>query len=155
MICVAGFIALPAARAQIVPVSLVHADDAADSRIPHRGVLQELPRKEPRRAVKDAHVRLFTVMSAGVYSAAGLDMELTEALHKHIDERDPLARPLLLLPAPAYYISGALLATGLNWLGWKMERSSRWHKIWWVPQAASMAGNLAGYSYTRTHEGTR
>ena len=36
-------------------------------------------------------------------------------------------------------------------LGWKMARSERCHKIWWVPQVATMAGNLAGYGDTRAH----
>ncbi len=69
----------------------------------------------------------------------------------NIDERDPFVRPFLQLPVPAYYASAALFATGINFLGWKMARSERWHKICWVPQVCSMAGNLAGYGYTRAH----
>jgi hypothetical protein len=42
-----------------------------------------------------------------------------------------LAKPLAGLPTPAYCAAGALFATGVNWLGWKMARSPRWHKIWW------------------------
>ncbi|MGA7914936.1 MAG: hypothetical protein WCA00_06850 [Candidatus Acidiferrales bacterium] len=102
--------------------------------------------------MKDEHKRLFFVLSAGVYTAAGLDMEQTGASLPHFREYDPLARPLVGLPTSAYYVAGALFATGVNWLGWKMARSPRWHKIWWVPQATSIAGNLAGYSYTRAHE---
>ena len=96
--------------------------------------------------------RSYFVLSAGVYAAAGLDMQQSESMMPHFDERDPLARPFLRLPAPAYYASAALFATGVNWLGWKMARSERWHKIWWLPQVASMAGNMAGYGYTRSHQ---
>lgn len=148
---IAAFAAAPRACAQLVPVNLTH-EALPDSKIPTRPALLPLPRIEPRKPVKDEHKRLFFVLSAGVYTAAGLDMEQTVALRPHFREYDPLARPLVGLPAPAYYAAGALFATGVNWLGWKMARSPRWHKIWWVPQATSIAGNLAGYSYTRAHE---
>lgn len=148
---IAAFAAAPGACAQLVPVNLTH-EALPDSKIPTRPALLPLPRIEPRKPVKDEHKRLFFVLSAGVYTAAGLDMEQTVALRPHFREYDPLARPLVGLPAPAYYAAGALFATGVNWLGWKMARSPRWHKIWWVPQATSIAGNLAGYSYTRAHE---
>jgi hypothetical protein len=147
-------VVLPAARAQIVPVSLV-SGAVADSKIPNKVMLPPLPRSEPRKAVKGAMPRAFFVLSAGVYAAAGLDMQQSESMMPHFDERDPLARPFLRLPAPAYYASAALFATGVNWLGWRMARSERWHKIWWLPQAASMAGNMAGYGYTRTHQAPR
>ena len=155
--CVFLAVALPVSRAQIVPVSLV-SEAVADSRIPSKAVLAPLaplpplPRSEPRKAVKDALPKSYFVMSAGVYTAAGLDMQQSESMMPHFDERDPLARPFLRLPAPAYYASAALFATGVNWLGWRMARSERWHRIWWLPQVASMAGNMAGYGYTRTHQ---
>jgi len=141
---------LPAARAQIVPVSLTNTT-AADSRIPSGTVMAPLPRSEPRSAVKTAVPKSFFVLSAGVYAAASLDMQQSESMLPHFDEKDPIARPFLRLPAPAYYASAALFATGMNFLGWKMARSERWHKIWWLPQVTSMAGNLAGYGYTRAH----
>jgi hypothetical protein len=152
--CVFFAAALPAARAQIVPVSLI-GETVADSRTPSKVALTPLaplPRSEPRKAAKDTLPKSYFVLSAGVYTAAGLDMQQSESMMPHFDERDPLARPLLRLPAPAYYASAALFATGVNWLGWRMARSERWHKIWWLPQVASMAGNMAGYGYTRTHQ---
>jgi hypothetical protein len=141
---------LPAARAQIVPVSLSKTT-AADSRIPSGTALAPLTHGELRGAVKPALPKPFWVLTAGVYTAAGLDMQRSEAMLPNFDERDPIVRPFLRMPAPAYYASAALFATGINYLGWKMARSERWHKIWWVPQVATMAGNLAGYGYTRAH----
>jgi hypothetical protein len=141
---------LPAAHAQIVPVSLT-TTTTADSRIPSRTVLAPLPHSEVRRAVTRALPKPYWVLTAGVYTAAGLDMQRSESMLPNFDERDPIVRPFLRLPAPAYYASAALFATGINFLGWKMARSERWHKIWWVPQVATMAGNLAGYGYTRAH----
>jgi hypothetical protein len=139
---------LPAARAQIVPVSLT-TTTAADARIPSGAVLAPLPHSELRRAVKPALPKSYWVLTAGVYTAASLDMQRSEAMLPNFDERDPIARPFLRLPAPAYYASAALFATGVNFLGWKMARSERWHKIWWVPQVTSIAGSLGGYGYTR------
>jgi hypothetical protein len=101
--------------------------------------------------VTTAPPKSFWVLTAGVYTAAGLDMQRSESMLPDFDERDPIVRPVLRLPAPAYYASAALFATGINFLGWKMARYERWHKVWWVPQVASMAGNLAGYGYTRAH----
>jgi len=107
---------LPVARAQIVPVSLTKTT-AADSKVPSGAVLAPLPHSELRRAVKPALPKTFWVLTAGVYTAAGLDMQRSESM----------------LP----------------------ERSERWRKIWWVPQVATMAGNLAGYGYTRAHPAPR
>jgi hypothetical protein len=58
-------------------------------------------------------------------------------------EADPLARPLVRLPAPAYYASGLVMATGLNWLSWKMAHSRRWHKL--APKLLAVGGNLNGF----------
>jgi hypothetical protein len=142
--------ALPAARAQIVPASFVH-ESAGDSKIPSGVGLAPLPHGELRRAVKPVLPKSFFVLSAGVYTAAGLDMQRSESMLPRFNERDPIVRPFLRLSAPAYYASAALFATGINFLGWKMARSESGHKFWWVPQVCSMAGNLAGYGYTRAH----
>jgi hypothetical protein len=140
----------PAAHAQIVPVSLTKTT-VADSRIPSGTVSAPLRRSEVRRAVKTAPPKSFWVLTAGVYTAAGLDMQRSESMSPDFDERDPIVRPFLRLPAPTYYASATLFANGINFLGWKMARSERWHKIWWVPQVTSIAGNMAGYGYTRAH----
>jgi hypothetical protein len=145
--------ALPAAHAQIVPVSLAR-EPAGDAKIPSGNVLTPLPR-EVRRAVQPALPKSFWVLTAGVYTAAGLDMQRSESKLPNFNERDPMVRPLLRLPAPAYYASAALFATGVNFLSWKMARSERWLKICWLPQVTSMAGDLAGYGYTRAHPAPR
>jgi hypothetical protein len=151
MFAIVGSLAVaPAAHAQIVPASLTH-EAVPDSRIPSSVTLLTLPRIEPRKPVADAHKRLFFVMSAGVYAAAGLDMQETAFFRHRFREYDPLGKPLVGLSTPAYYAAAALFATGVNWLGWKMARSPRCHKIWWVPQVTSISGNVAGYSYTRGH----
>jgi hypothetical protein len=136
----------------VVTLAAAHAP-AGDSKIPSGVVLAPLPPlpREVRRAVKPPLPKSFWVLTAGVHTAAGLDMPRSESMLPNFDERDPIVRPFLRLPAPGYDASAALFATGVNYLGWKMARSERWHKIWWVPQIASMAGSFAGYGYTRAH----
>lgn len=107
--------------------------------------------------------KLWIASSLAVYTAAILDMHVTQetlqsnyqwkkqnpqqsAFDVYWFERDPLARPLLKLPAPAYYACGVALATGVNWAALRMSRSKRFRKVWWIPQAISVAGNAKGYS---------
>jgi hypothetical protein len=105
--------------------------------------------------------KLWIVSSLAAYTAAALDMHATEEVVQRVQrihkmypgflldysfESDPLARPLLHLPAPAYYACGAALATGVNWAALRMSRSKRFRRVWWIPQAVSVAGNMHGYS---------
>lgn len=98
-----------------------------------------LTRSERRRLI---------LLSTLVYGAAFLDMRESVSHRPNFQERDPLARPFINLPAPACYASGAAISTGVNWLSWKMARSERWHRVWWLPQAISVFGNSFGYGYT-------
>lgn len=101
---------------------------------------------------------LWVASSLAVYTAAALDMHATEQNRQLYQkypgyfygdyEADPFARPFVRLPAPAYYACGIAMATGVNWLGFRMSRSPRFHKIWWLPQALSVAGNTRGYMTT-------
>ena len=103
--------------------------------------------KSPRHFPKPR----FVLLSAAVYAAAFADMHQTLSA-KHYSwwsESDPLARPLVRLPAPAYYASGVVLATGVNWLSWKMSRSRRWHKLAPIPQLLTISGNLYSFQTNR------
>jgi hypothetical protein len=111
----------------------------------------ESTERNPHRAFMLARVNPFSVLAGGVYTASFLDMAETQSYRPHFHELDPFVRPLLNLPAPLYYASGTMFATSVNWLGLKMERSPRWRKIWWFPQAISIAGKLSGFAYTRSN----
>ena len=103
--------------------------------------------------------RLWLFLSAATYTAAALDMHATAdavqlkkkypAFYLGYPEADPIARPFVKLPAPAYYACGFALATGVNWLGYRMSRARKWRKAWWLPQSISMSANGYGY-YTST-----
>ena len=99
--------------------------------------------------------RLWLALSATTYTAAALDMHATAdavqlkkkypAFYLGYPEADPIARPFVKLPAPAYYACGFALATGVNWLGYRMSRARKWRKAWWLPQSISMSANGYGY----------
>ena len=114
----------------------------------------------------------FLLLGALVYAAAVYDMRETELGKRRwnrsvsialqtcprcisngelvwFSDNDPLARPIVNLPTPAYFATGIAIATGVNFLGWKMARSQRFHKIWFVPQSISIAGNSWGGSSYR------
>jgi hypothetical protein len=93
----------------------------------------------------------FIFLSAAVYGASLADMHQTLCV-RHYDwwsETDPLARPIVRLPAPSYYATGLALATGINWLSWKMGHSKRWHRVAVLPQLLSIAGNTYGFKSNR------
>jgi hypothetical protein len=89
----------------------------------------------------------FLILSAAVYGASFADMHQTlkERKYDWWYESDPLARPFVRLPAPAYYATGLAMATGVNWLSWKMGHSRKWHKLAVIPQLLAIGGNTYGY----------
>lgn len=93
------------------------------------------------------HKKRFVVLGAAVYAASLADMHETMRVRNEPwwYERDPLARPIVRLPAPAYYATGLALATGVNWVSWRMGRSRRWQKLAFLPQLLSIAGNTCGF----------
>jgi hypothetical protein len=104
------------------------------------------PRPAPKQQPHFSRTR-FAILSASVYAAAFADMHQTfrERKYSWWREADPLARPLVRLPAPAYYATGLVMATGLNWLSWKMAHSRRWHNLAPIPQLLAVGGNLNGF----------
>jgi hypothetical protein len=145
-----GSASITSAQTQALPVGLIQKHDPGPTKSRH-GRSRGTAAMESAQTVSGGRVNLFSAFAVGVYTAAGLDMANTQSLMPHFHEADPLARPLLRLPPPLYYASGTLFATSVNWLGLKMQRSSRWHKIWWLPQAISIASNLSGFAYTRSN----
>jgi hypothetical protein len=92
--------------------------------------------------------RQFLALSAGVYAAGLADMYQTRR-YSWWYEKDPLAKPMVRLPAPAYYATGLALATGLNWLSWKMGHSRKWHRLAPLPQLLAISGNTYGFKSNR------
>ena len=116
------------------PASLVRVAPTASQRKPF----------SPSRGVKAR----FILLSTCVYGASLADMHGTLELRHYSwwRETDPLARPFARLPTPAYYAGGLAVATGVNWLSWKMAHSRRWHKLAPIPQLLSISGNGYGIS---------
>ena len=120
---------------------------------------QKLTEDAPPKTALKLPKGMWLSLSAATYTAAAFDMHATadalEWFNKHPHyyagptETDPLARPLVRLPRPAYYACGFALATGVNWLGYRMSRSRRWRKVWWLPQSVSIGANGWGYKTRR------
>jgi hypothetical protein len=117
---------------------------------PRDRTLASQPLQGPAALRVHANPKAFLSLSAGVYTMALLDMEATVTTPGWRSyEKDPLVKPFMHLPTPLYIAGGVGLATGINWLGWKMGHSHRWHNVWWLPQACSIAANVYGYQETR------
>jgi hypothetical protein len=145
-----------AARAQEA-IGAVNANFTPGIRAPTTTIqpIKPLPPWKMKQSLEDRSARRFLLLSTGVYAAATMDMQESASLRPRFHEDDPLAKPFAKLPLPAYYATGLAFATGLNWLGWRMAHSERWHSVWWLPQVCSIAGNLMGYAHTKTHENRR
>jgi hypothetical protein len=123
------------------------------------GVQAQKLQEDPVPVKKPATLRVPKIpwlsLSAATYTAAAFDMHATAkavelgkkypAFYLGYPEADPIARPLVRLPRPAYYACGFALATGVNWLGYRMSRSHKWRKVWWLPQSISISANSYGY----------
>lgn len=100
-----------------------------------------------RRAIWKA----FIPLSAAVYTMGLLDQTATISHNYWRDnEQDPLVKPFTQMPAPAFVAGGVAFETGVNWVAWRMERSRRWHRIWWLPQVCAVGANAYGYDIS-TH----
>ncbi len=151
----AAILMAPASRAQMMP--LESDTNVAPLRVERReahviaAVPEAFRKSESVKANEISPVRFhkkqFIALSAAVYAAGLADMHQTMHNRKYSwwYETDPLAKPIARLPAPAYYATGLALATGVNWLSWKMGHSRRWHKLAPLPQLLSIAGNTYGY----------
>jgi hypothetical protein len=119
-------------------------------------------RQTVRRVLAD---KSFLALSAGVYAGVAFDMHSTVNLKRWYNvndppftvsmpfsDKDPLARPFVNLPTPAYYASGFAFATGINWVAWKMKHSSRFRKVWWIPQLMPVGNVYCGIQNTRYYD---
>ena len=130
---------------------LLEPDSAASTSTSIVRPVHKPPMKATHTLQSQRVEKKFILLSAGVYTAAILDMHQTLAVRSSPwwYETDPLAKPFVRLPAPAYYATGLALATGVNWLSWKMSRSRRWRKLAPIPQVLSIGGNLYGFHTNR------
>jgi hypothetical protein len=114
------------------------------------------PKKAARFAIPK---KSWLIMTVFTYTAVSLDMHATAnaverkrkypSYYRGFPESNPLARSFVTLPRPAYYALGFALATGINWLGYRMSKSPRLQKVWWLPQSISITANSLGYKSQR------
>ena len=138
----------PVICAAVLAPEVKEFDLKAESAVP-------VPIKENQNAKPVSPVRFhkkqFLILSAAVYGAGFADMHQTlkERKYDWWREADPLAKPFVRLPSPAYYATGLAMTTGLNWVSWKMGHSRKWHKLAAIPQLLAIGGNAYGYKSNR------
>jgi hypothetical protein len=96
---------------------------------------------QPKR---DHNVRSFYVLSAASHSAAGFDAWTTRRnISAGAVELNPMLKPFA--NSNAIYPVMQITPTMMDYLGRKMMRSNKpfYRRLWWVPQAASMAVSLS------------
>lgn len=119
------------------------------------GIFNPNSTDHPVVPVRFRQEKLFILLGTQTYLWATLDMHATSDRGTTFNaERDPLAKPFMLLPTPAYYAAGVGLVSGANWLSWKMAHSQKWRKLWWLPQVVSVGGSLTGWTTSKGWCGT-
>jgi hypothetical protein len=101
---------------------------------------------------RHARWKAFIPLSAAVFTMGLLDQTATVGHGQwRGNEQDPLVKPFTNLPTPLFLAGGVAFEGGVNWLAWKMGRSRRWRKIWWLPQVCAVGANAYGY-HVSTHD---
>lgn len=80
---------------------------------------------------------------AAVLADAKTTLDLRHSYPLTFRESDPLARPFVNLPSPAYIGSGVALTAALSLASWKLTHSEHdWmRRRWWLPQATQIILN--------------
>jgi hypothetical protein len=129
-----------AATRPAVP-ALAHLDLAGTAPIhvtPHDSVPESVVRRPSR-----AWFALSLAGEAAALADAKTTLDLKRAHPITFYESDPLARPLVNLPPPAYVASVVGLTAGVSAISWKLRRSEHplLRRFWWAPQAVQIALN--------------
>jgi hypothetical protein len=121
--------------------ALAHLDLAAPAPIhvtPHASPPESVVRRPSR-----AWLALSLAGQAAALADATTTLDLKRAHPITFYENDPLARPLVNLPPPAYVASVVGLTAGVSAITWKLRRSEHplLRRFWWAPQATQIALN--------------
>lgn len=147
----------PHAQAQTVPPFSMTVSDLAATRPPvpalaHLDLATTTPihvaphDSAPEGAVRQrsrAWLALTLAGQAAALADAKTTLDLKRAHPLTFYENDPLARPFVNLPPPAYVASVVGLTASVSAISWKLRRSEHplLRHFWWAPQAAQIALN--------------
>jgi len=114
--------------------------------------ISDLPEKPEPLVKKHFPVSWLALTLAG-QAAALADCDATLHLrhnYPNFNEHDPLGRPFVHLPAPAYIAVSVGLVSILSVASFKMNRSSNpWvRRLWWVPQTIQIGLSTNSAVYT-------
>jgi hypothetical protein len=98
--------------------------------------------------------RTFIALAALDLSMTLVDtMQTADALRKGYREENPLERPFTQLPKGAFVALTVADCAGVDYLAYRLKRSSGWERrIWWAPEVAHAAIAAAGIGWSETHE---
>jgi hypothetical protein len=91
--------------------------------------------------------KVWYVLAGVAIAASGADAVTTVQMKAHLGtefrELDPLAKPFVNLPKPAYYASDLAFSGAVSLAGLKMAHSANpvIRKLWWAPQVAQTGFN--------------
>lgn len=124
-----------------------HALPGSDTTTPgaapvHVTTSARAPEGAARRPIR-AWVALSLAGQAAALADAKTTLDLKHSYPLAFHEADPLARPFVNLPQPAYFATVVGLTAGVSAISWKLHGSEKpWlRRFWWVPQAAQIALN--------------
>lgn len=111
----------------------------------HIPAAADLPEK-PKPAPKPHFTARWFALSVAGQIAAYADVRTTLNLRNQnpgFQDSDPLARPIVNLPTPAYSAFAVALTSGISEVSRRMHKSSNtWvRRFWWAPQTVQIAIN--------------
>ncbi|HKN59891.1 MAG TPA: hypothetical protein VJW93_01850, partial [Candidatus Acidoferrales bacterium] len=121
--------------------AVAHLDLAATGPIhvtPHDSAPESVVRRPGR-----AWFALSLAGQAAALADAKTTLDLKRSHPLTFYENDPLARPFVNLPPPAYVASVVGLTASVSAISWKLRRSEHplLRRFWWAPQVAQIALN--------------
>jgi hypothetical protein len=139
MILVVGF-----AMATTAFCSIARAQAASE-----RSDLPDKPKPTEKKHFPTDWLALTLVGQASALADCDATLHLRHN-YPHFIEYDPLARPFVYLPAPAYVATTVALGSVLNAASFKMNRASNtWiRRFWWVPQTIQIGLSTNSAVYT-------
>lgn len=103
--------------------------------------------------IAPSYRRAYVALAAAGVASAALDVRETISFRREYGpafrELDPLASRVVALPTPGYAIVSAMELAAMEFVGYRLSRSRRFRRVWWIPQAAQIAANSYGFAATR------
>jgi hypothetical protein len=105
--------------------------------------------QNPELPVKPSPSKAWRALAAFNFTATMMDVGATindkNNWGEYFYERNPMAQPIVHLPNAAFATVFAVDSVGVSMIGLKLQRSERFHRIWWLPQLLDAGSHLWGF----------